>query len=319
MKKLVFIASCGICLLCSRNAVAGTVTVGTLRADEVRTSQLSLPPAAATDAFLYYAFEEDAGSTVMDSSVNGYDGALSGCVWTNTGRYVGGAMSFDGYDDSIRASEAPNFPTWDVYSVSLWFLHDGGGYTGPQYGHKILDKTSYYHDWFISLYPVGATGGTGAIGMSANEDGKFRAMNDDSHNYMDNQWHHLVVVRDGVNGEFWIDGVMKSSCTNMISITSTSDLCVGNSFSDDGYQCVSWSGMLDEVQIYDRALTTNEVADLYEEGALQLAAAPASISVMTNMVVNGSLTVTGGVSFVGGIRYTRPLGDLSSGIYTNAP
>jgi len=43
------------------------------------------------------------------------------------------------------------------------------------------------------------------------------------------------------------------------------------------------------------------------------------VSVTTNLVVRGGLTVTGGVSFTRGVYYSRPLGDLSCGIYTNAP
>jgi hypothetical protein len=198
--------------------------------------------------------------------------------------------------------------------VSVWFLHNGGGDFGPGYGHKIVDKTCFYHDWNLNLYP-----GSGGVGLGLYENGTGIGM-DGATNYMDNAWHHCVVIRNGNLGEFWVDGVRTGFLENMFSVYSYSDVCVGNSFSDDYYQRKSWSGMLDEVRIYDRALSSNEVVRLYTVGALLVTnAAPDAVVVSTNLTVTGGLTVTGRVSFAEGVFYTRPLGDLSCGIYTNAP
>jgi hypothetical protein len=95
-------------------------------------------------------------------------------------------------------------------------------------------------------------------------------------------------------------------------------LCVGNSRVSNSYWAHGWSGMIDEVRIFDRALSSNEVSRLYTEGALTVTnIAMSAVSVTTNLTVCGGLTVTGAVSFVEGVRYARPLGDLSWGIYTN--
>ena len=293
------------------HASAGTVVVETLRAETVRTATITTPPAATCDAALYYPFEESTGAVVLDVGTNGYDGATSGCVWTNAGRYVGGAMAFDGYNDSISVGAAPNFPLWSQYSVSLWFLHNGGGDTGPQYGHKMLDKTSWYRDWYLKL---DRTSG-GGIGVFLYTNNVARSMGDASYNYMDNLWHHVVVVRDGANGQFWVDGALKRTIANMISVDSTSSLCVGNSFSGDHYQRKSWSGLLDEVIVFNRPLTPLQIANLHEEGALSRS----SILMATNVVVVGNLVVTGDVFVATGSLHLSPRGDLASGSYTNAP
>lgn len=293
------------------NAPAGTVVVETLSAETVRTATIATPPAATCDAELYYPFEESTGAVVLDVGTNGYDGAASGCVWTNAGRYVGGAMAFDGYNDSISVGAAPNFPLWNQYSVSLWFLHNGGGDTGPSYGHKMLDKTSFYHDWYLKL---GRTD-NGCIGLTLYESGVSSALGDYSYNYMDNLWHHVVVVRDGVNGQFWVDGALKHAITNMISVNSSSSVCVGCSFSTDSYQRKSWSGLLDEVMVFNRPLTPLQIANLHEEGALFRS----SILMATNVVVSGNLVVTGDVFVATGSLHLSPRGDLASGSYTNAP
>jgi hypothetical protein len=288
---------------------AGTVTVDRVLADGIYVREIGLRP-PKTDEVLYYPFSTDEGGTVSDASGNGHDGAVSGCVWANSGPH-GGCMSFDGSGDSIDVGSAPNFPTWSRYSVSVWFLHNGGGDFGAGYGHKILDKTSMMHDWKLTVYPSG-----GFVDLGLYESTGGTSMNDGTINYMDNMWHHVVVVRDGTNGFLWVDGVLRYQNRSMISVNSSSDVCVGNSYSTDYYQRKSWSGFIDEVRIYDRSLSSNEVARLYTEGCL---GARSAVCVTTNLTVCGGLSVTGRVSFASGVAYARPLGDLSCGVYTNAP
>jgi len=297
-------------------ASAGTVTVDRVFADGIYVREIGMRPPRTGEA-LYYPFTSDGGGTAADASGNGHGGTVSGCVWTDSGPFAGGCMFFDGSDDYIGAGAAPDFPAWDQYSVSVWFLHNGGGDFGSGYGHKILDKTTWYHDWKLALYPEG---GSGSLYLGIYEGGVGFGIADGSANYMDNAWHHLAVIRDGTNGQLWVDGVLKATGGGMFSVYSDIDVCVGNSFSGDSYQQKCWSGMLDEVRVFGRALGSNEVARLYAEGALLATnAAPSAVSVTTNLTVCGSLTVTGRVSFARGVAYARPLGDLSWGIYTNTP
>jgi hypothetical protein len=301
------LAACSAALLFSCPASAGTVTAEKVYADEVLTKEIGLRPPPG--GMLFYSFDENGGGAVADDSGSGNGGAASGCVWTSAGHRSPGAMSFDGANDYINAGAVSNFPALGQYAVSLWFLHDGGGDFGSGYGHKMLDKTSWYHDWTLYLSP-----GDGGFGVYIYENGAGVGMDAKVGGYMDNAWHHVAVVRDGADGQFWVDGGLRDTCANMFSVYSSSDVCVGYSFSGDAFQRKSWSGKLDQVRVFDRALSSAEVAALYAEGAPS-----AAVSVTTNLAVSGGLTVTGAVSFASGVFYSRPLGDLSCGIYTNAP
>ena len=291
--------------------IAGTVEVGTLKTDTLLTETIT-PPSAEGGRVLYLPFRQDKGGIALDESGHGHTGTVVNCAWASGGRYAGGAMSFNGSNSSIGFPTAPNFPAWGAYTVSVWFKHNGGGYMGPQYGHKIVDKTSMMHDWYINL--VAHVAPQGHISFISYEGG-YGVMGDSSKNYMDNAWHHVVVVRNGAAGQFWVDGVLKDSISNMISVYSTSALCVGNSFSTDSYQRTSWSGLLDEVRIYDRALSPTEIGKLYSEGLLLLTT---PVSVTGDLTVGGSLTVTGAVNFVNGARWLNPTG-LPQGNFTTAP
>ena len=285
-------------------------------AAEVRAVRVRTDAIAALDrgeGVLFYDFAEaPTNGVVADRSGNGHNGAASGCAWTSAGRFHGGAMAFDSNADSVNAGTDLDFPAWERYTVSLWFRHDGGGDKGPQYGHKMLDKTDWYHDWHLHLHPPGQEGGgAGEIGLTLYEARREAGFADNSRNYADGAWHHVAVVRDGTYGAFWVDGILRSTSTNMISVHNSSPVCVGNSYSGDSFQRKGWHGLLDEIRIFDRALSMDEVRALHAEGALRL-----GVYFDGGVDVRGGLDVAGGAAF-GGAVYARPLGDLSCGAFTN--
>ena len=298
-----------------QSAAAGSDTPSV--AAEVRAVRARTDAIAALDrggGVLFYDFAEaPADGVVADRSGNGHDGAASGCAWTSAGRFHGGAMAFDSNADSVNAGTDLDFPAWERYTVSLWFRHDGGGDKGPQYGHKMLDKTDWYHDWHLHLHPPGQEGGgAGEIGLTLYEARREAGFADNSRNYADGAWHHVAVVRDGTYGEFWVDGTLHSSTsTDMMSVTNSAPVCVGNSYSGDSFQRKGWHGLLDEIRIFDRALSMDEVRALHAEGALRL-----GVYFDGGVDVRGGLDVAGGAAF-GGAVYARPLGDLSCGAFTN--
>ena len=245
-------------------------------AAEVRAVRVRTDAIAALDrgeGVLFYDFAgAPADGVVADRSGNGHDGAASGCAWTSAGRFHGGAMAFAGNADSVNVGTDLNFPAWERYTVSLWFLHDGGGDKGPQYGHKMLDRTDWYHDWYLRLSPPGQEGGgAGEIGLSLYEDGVGASgLGDASRNWADGAWHHVAVVRDGTYGAFWVDGILRDTSTNMISVHNSSPVCVGNSYSGDYYQRKGWHGSLDEIRVFDRALPADGIRALHAEGETRL-------------------------------------------------
>lgn len=292
------------------------VTYSQIRTDVVRTRTVSSLPLSPAGLELHYDFATDAGNgKVVDTSWNGRDGASSGCVWTNAGRFAGGAFAFAGNNSSVNVGMDLNFPRWSEYTVSVWFLYDGGGDVGPQYGIKMVDRTSMYHDWHLSLHPIGHDQDTGAVSLTLYEGNASRSLVDGTRNWGDGLWHHAVVVRRGTRGELWMDGTLRAEMENMIDVYSESALCVGNSYSTDYYQRKGWSGLLDEVAIFGRALSTNEIVHLHAEGVP--AGAESDIAFATNVVFQGGVSFAEDVVFGAGVHLLRPQGDLSFGSYTN--
>jgi len=86
--------------------------------------------------------------------------------------------------------------------------------------------------------------------------------------YDDDSWHHVVFVVDAAGGGLYVDGVLKGSQPWMGTAgapTTTQDVRLGHypGATGGGYL----PGLVDEVRIYDRALTAAEVSLLFTDVA----------------------------------------------------
>jgi hypothetical protein len=80
--------------------------------------------------------------------------------------------------------------------------------------------------------------------------------------FNDNQWHHAVGTFDGSNLRIYVDGNLQGSLvtTTQVYYPATGAAAIGRDGDNNtGY----FSGLIDEVRIYNRALTADEVTDLY--------------------------------------------------------
>ena len=311
-------------------AQGGSVALAeTLRADSAQVGVITpKPPEPAPEQglALYLPFETDTGATTQDASGNSHAGTVINCAWTNVGRYTGGAISFNDPASFIMFPSVPDFPSWDTYSVSVWFK-------GDMYSSypAIMDKSPLNgYGWTISL-------GYGAIVWDMSY---RRLIFGSTGEYSDGAWHHVTVVRNGTNAYLWIDGELQVSRNDAIAVYSSSALHVGNSSSISYYYDLylslghyyynyyygsfpptslpyaHWSGQIDEIRIYNRALSKTEIGHLYADGLLLIP--PAPVAVGGDLTVSGDLTVTGRAVFGGGARCQQPSG-LPQGNYTQKP
>jgi hypothetical protein len=145
----------------------------------------------------------------------GPDGTVFGATLTED-RFgnANSAYNFDGVNDYINLGNSLNFPSWDTYSVSIWFLNDGGGdSTARGYGQKILSKGAFYTDFHLLLRQEPDN----HIAWWSDQGG-FVSIVDTTTDYRDNAWHHVVLNMFYVTatqrwGEMWIDGELKASGT----------------------------------------------------------------------------------------------------------
>ncbi len=281
-----------------------------LDVDVVRTRTIGAVAAGLKDVALHYDFAERVGASgvVVDRSGQGRHGVCTGCRWSVVGCREDGSVAFLESTSRIDVPDAPDFTTWDAYTVGVWFLHLKDGDLGPQYGQKMLDRTSPGHDWHLSLRPSGHAGDGGAVGLFLHEGTRDLALSDATRDWGDGTWHHLVAVRSGAHGELWIDGRLRAETEGMFGVGGAGALCVGNSRSADRFQRKAWNGLLDEVQVFGRALSAAEIGSLYAGGVA--GGAKECVTFDAPVEVQGTLLVSGRALFLNGIRLGRPQGEL---------
>ncbi len=84
------------------------------------------------------------------------------------------------------------------------------------------------------------------------------------YDYHDNSWHHLYLTYDGTSLKLYIDGVLQDSQVFMATIDAQPMLNIGQSNGTQGNPSQFFMGMIDDLQIFNRALTDNQVLQNFE-------------------------------------------------------
>ena len=224
------------------------------------TTQLAQISGAGSGLVAHYTFDEGSGTTAGDSSGNGNTGTLTnGPTWT-TGKVGSGAVSFDGTNDVISITDVPtlNFGASGSFSVSFWTKpNEVTGNFIAKIASSLADGWRFYRfSGTLFRFFVRETGGddtsTGVIAtMTAGK------------------WTHVVGVVNRANNTMYLyfDGVSVGTPTNISGVGDLST--TGTNLHIGSYRVASGdyvNGSLDDVRIYNRALTPAEINELYALG-----------------------------------------------------
>lgn len=248
---------------------------------------MTVPDAVGRGPVAYYDFDE---STVVAPDVSGNGNNMvaagnfggSGPQIDNDAVAGPGSVSFDGNSflstpTNLLATLAGDF------SLSLWVKttqnigdsSTSSPFLGGGAGIVSADVSGLAND----LVPVALTGGKIGFNTGGNNDDTLYSqgtVNDDA-------WHHVVVTRDQATGDkqIFIDGVLDTAgagTTNflndpqLLTIGAVADASQSDPMSPSftGYQ--GYEGQIDDLQIYDSVVSTNDVAFLYKNPGQTLGA-----------------------------------------------
>jgi hypothetical protein len=206
----------------------------------------------------YYPLDGNAN----DESENGNDGTSYGGLKYVDG-VIGKAASLDGINDFIAISshvirslrvftvsalaKVESFPNSD----SIILIHDRQN--GDQIPNKHFEfrirRNVFYSGWESS---------TGADRYIA-----YNTFGDD----YGMQWVHLALTRDSNgNGKLYINSTLRGTTSGSIEANNTDDFMIGaiRTTGSLGSETLFFNGLVDEVKIWNRSLTQNEIKDLYK-------------------------------------------------------
>ena len=189
-----------------------------------------------------YGFDEGAGSSLVDRTGNGHTGALSGPTWT--GGRTGGGLSFDGADDLVTVADSAKLDLADKMTLSAWVRPtDSTGWRTALMKER-PNGLSY------ALYSAGFTQPSGYVNI-----GNDVALTGPSALPV-NTWSHLTFTYDGATIRLYVNGTEVASAPQAGSApASTGALRLGG----NGVWGEHFAGVLDDVRVYNRALSPAEV------------------------------------------------------------
>ena len=197
----------------------------------------------------WWKLDENTGILAQDSSGNGNNGTLTnGPIWTQG--MNGPCLNFDGADDFVDCASPGilNFGN-NPFSISVWFKN-----TAPSGYDTIVGKGGFWANDEYQMYTLG-----GNLHFYVDKGGtKY----DTLYGISTNQWYHAVGVYDGSYIKLYVNGIF-------ITQTAASGLNIGNatSFRIGRAGGDPFAGLIDDVRVYNYALSQAQVAWLYNAGA----------------------------------------------------
>lgn len=188
----------------------------------------------------YWPFDEGAGSTAADASGHGHTATITGGLW-GAGKWAGALINAGG----ASAATVDEINLRDTHAIAYWFK----GWDGSDDGVVVGGNTGYYAtyldgtDWYYSAASAFVTVPHGG-GLA------------------DGDWHHLVVSRNIDEVTFYKDGARLGSPQTNAAYVAAHDLFLTTllSYGDGGFP---FHAHVDELRLYDVALSGDQVAELF--------------------------------------------------------
>jgi hypothetical protein len=251
----------------------------------------------AADLIAWYEFEGDAS----DSSSNGYDGVVNGAT-PATGKY-GQAYQFDGVDDTVSVAwDAPIQGDDQSFTLAAWVKTDD--VTGE---HWVLADDSGWHHFLFGLHQ-------GHLYVWWRYGDSWTDYTLDTFQTVAGDFTHIAASYDAATRHvrLYVNGALSVADTTSLPLgihdISALHIGVGRSSGDPEY----FDGVIDDVRIYDGALTAEEIRALADDAVvpLILRADPISQTVYLSWAANATLPMTSTWQ----IAYDGPAGDEPSPI-----
>src|SRR2546422_274680 len=200
------------------------------------------PPASGPVAA--YSFDAGTGTTLADLSGNGNAGTITSGTWTASGKY-GSALVFNGTSSRVTINDSASLHLTAGMTLEAWVYPT---VTPSGWTDLIYKQNDSYYLEAASTAGVGPTvGGTFGNGWQNSAAGSVLPVN---------TWTHVAATFDGAKLAFWINGINVASQPQSSPLTvSTLPLQIGG----DSLYGQNFTGRIDEVRVYNRALTQTEL------------------------------------------------------------
>jgi hypothetical protein len=211
----------------------------------------------------YWKLDETTGTTAYDSMGLNTGTLVDGPAWDSSGK-VGGALAFDGVNDYVNIPDSPSVSSTNAVSVVFWAYRTSGGGASQYLVTKDAKGPPLDRSWQIGF---GRDNGDFNFNVY-DPSGVEAALTVPGGIALLDTWMHFACVFDNLGTQkVYRDGVEIGS--NSHALASIKDSAIGVRLAA-GYWTPTYAyylkGALDEVAIFDRALTAEEIGELHVAG-----------------------------------------------------
>jgi len=216
---------------------------------------LSTAGNASAELVAYWSFDEGSGNNVYDSSGNGNNGTINGATW-DAGKY-GNALRFNAQDNYVEVPTSESLEITPNVTIAAWINWIDAGDT-----------------WLAIMANGQQNGPWENYGLFVNRDGRYlyftlsldggHVTNSAPNNVIEpDEWLHACATWDGSNARIYVNGemVFEQAQTGEL-VPPGLPLRIGHRNGSAHY----FSGIIDEVRIYNHALTDVEILAAMEGG-----------------------------------------------------
>lgn len=206
----------------------------------------------------YWSFNNTNLGTVADLSKNGNTGTLKPTWPSDAPQYVDSknvkmckALNFDGVDDYVDAGNASNLDLTNVGSLEVWFKVNTKVANG-----NLVWKNTFPPTFNGYSIDTDSTGG-GIRGWISNA-GTMNLIEKSVEDVTVGVWHHAVFTWDGSVLKLYLDNVLVATGDQTVNAQ-----VVANPLTIGKREAAYFKGAIDEVRIYNRALSAPEILQIY--------------------------------------------------------
>ncbi len=199
------------------------------------------------------------------ADVSGYqnDGTISGAAWTSAGM-LDSALQFDGIDDYVDCGNSSTLDTIDEITIELWMkpeekqevcwdeYKDKGNYGVIAKAEEGILGNIWSLQWSWQLRYGSPDNCSLGFQFNGYEGDKWVTV---KQNLTPGKWYYVAGTFDGTNIKCYLNGVLKDIAQMSGIQPSKARLIIG----EDGWHNM-FKGTIDEIRIYRRALTAQEIA-----------------------------------------------------------
>ena len=207
------------------------------------------PPPSSGELAAHWDMEEGSGPTAFDMSGNGNHVSITQAKWATT-KIGNFSLRFDGNNDYAKAQDSSSLDASSAITLSAWIYPDNlaGGKPYP----AILSKSSAYRLYVHTDKKV----------RFQIYDGSKSIVDKPSTTIPNLKWTHIASTFDGSRLRVYINGELKKtvSYSGSINVNKNSVFLGARNEGKDFFD-----GKIDDVRIYDEALSAQEILDIFNQ------------------------------------------------------